>query len=101
MNIPSNKLKDLVTILSSLDPDANHHFTKAEVFDSRGRRYLKLTPDSTCLVDINELLDNLYEELDDKDFVIVEDIHTADEFIAALIKHLKNLHSKLEEYNAD
>lgn len=98
MNIPTNKIKDLVAVLQTFDPDLTHHFTAAEVFETRsGRRYIQLRYDQSMYVPVNKLLDDLYAELSPDDYAIVEDINTVDEFKAALLHHLSTLHARVNE----
>lgn len=98
MNIPSNKLKDLIAVLQTLDSDANHHYVSAKIFEARnGRRFVNLEYCSSYLVDINLFFDKLYDALPEDDSQIVEDATTVEEFKAALLKHLSSLHERIQE----
>ena len=98
MNIPSNKLKDLIATLQTLDSDANHHYVSSKIFETRnGRRFVNFECCSNYLIDINKLLDDLYDVLPKDDLQIVEDVTTIEEFKAALIKHLSSLHERIKE----
>lgn len=98
MNIPTNKLSDLIATLQTLDPDTNHHYVSAAVFITRaGRRFLDLRYNDNKLVNIDTLLDDIYELLTVDDYPIAEDCTTVEEFKAALIKHLADLHEQIDK----
>lgn len=96
MNIPGNKIKDLIEVLRTVDVDATHYITKIQVTESRGRRYAILCTAADKQFFTDRFLDDLNERLYIDDTIIVEDTATMAEFKTKLIKHLKTLHETIE-----
>lgn len=99
MNVPTNKLRDLVTVLSQLDQDAQHHVTSADTTVTRqGKRILHMQVAAAALkkaIFFEEFMDELYRKLDSEDCCICEDTATPADFYRTLTAHLSSLHADI------
>lgn len=95
MNIPTNKLKDLISVLSTLDPDIEHGVESVEV-TCNNKRAINFILSRDKYVIFEDFLDSLYEELPSHGEEICEDIDTPRKFINRLCSHLSTLHGTIE-----
>ena len=95
MNIPGNKLKDLIAVLQTLDPDLAHDIVNVKINEPAGRRRLEISLDRDKFLDLETFLDDLYEDLIMDDYSIAEDIQTIPQFKSALLSHLTKLHETI------
>lgn len=97
MNIPTNKVRDLIATLKLIDPDTEHKFLEIDVQDTRrGRRYLVVKMDEdTTRVNFEDFLDKLYIAIPRESREIAEDLNTPDEFIEKLSSYLTYLHNDI------
>lgn len=99
MNLPTNKLRDLIAVLQTLDPDTEIDIASVRTIDQGGRRILSFTQDESRVNSIlfERLSDLLTLESFEPDDDTLEGWADAINTLGAEIEKLTNAHADLEE----